>query len=168
MKRELRFQFFPRSVGINNNVQRIIDCFSVAHKDICSPEHTLSSNEVLREKLIEVPMKVETGKTKGSKIPVPVLFGLNNKIDQHFDADALSSDGTIVLEVEAGRAVDNYQFLKDIFQASMMYGVEYLVLAVRNDYRKHDDFKKIYTFLETLYISNRLHLPLKGILLVGY
>jgi hypothetical protein len=97
-----------------------------------------------------------------------VLFGMNNKIDQHFDADALSADGTIVLEVEAGRAVDNYQFLKDIFQASMMYGVEYLVLAVRNDYRQHDDFKKVYTFLETLYISNRLHLPLKGILLIGY
>ena len=49
-----------------------------------------------------------------------------------------------------------------------MYGVEYLVLAVRNDYRGHDDFKKVYAFLETLYISNRLHLPLKGILLIGY
>ncbi|MEB3336820.1 MAG: hypothetical protein VKJ46_05105, partial [Leptolyngbyaceae bacterium] len=81
---------------------------------------------------------------------------------------ALSHDGRLVLEVAAGRAVDNYQFLKDIFQACMMHGVEYLVLAVRNDYRKHDDFKKIYTFLETLYISNRLHLPLKGILLIGY
>ena len=51
--------------------------------DICSPEHTLSSNEVLsilREKLIEVPMKVETGKTRGSKIPVPVLFDLIIKL----------------------------------------------------------------------------------------
>ena len=167
----IRYQFFPRSVGINEQIQKIIDCFKAVDDQICSPEHTLSSNEVLtilRKMLLAVPMQVERGKTKGSKIPVPVLFGLNNKIDQHFDADALSSDGKIVLEVEAGRAVDNYQFLKDIFQACMMYGVEYLVLAVRNDYRKHDDFKKIYSFLETLYISNRLHLPLKGILLVGY
>lgn len=167
----IRYQFFPRSVGIDEQIQRIIDCFLAANDDICSPEHTFSSNEVLsilRARLLEVPMKVEQGKSKGSKIPVPVLFGINNKIDKHFDADALSSDGTIVLEVEAGRAVDNYQFLKDIFQASMMYGVEYLVLAVRNDYRGHDDFKKIYTFLETLYISNRLHLPLKGVLLIGY
>jgi hypothetical protein len=167
----IKYQFFPRSVGINEQVQRIIDCFLSADKEICSPEHTLTSNAVLsilRTKLLEVPMRVEQGKNRGSKIPVPVLFGLNNKIDQHFDADALTSDGSIVLEVEAGRAVDNYQFLKDIFQASMMYGVEYLVLAVRNDYRRHDDFKKVYTFLETLYISNRLHLPLKGILLVGY
>lgn len=50
----------------------------------------------------------------------------------------------------------------------MMFDVEYLVLAVRNKYRTHDDFKRVYTFLETLYISNRLHLPLKGILLIGY
>ncbi|KKW33096.1 MAG: hypothetical protein UY76_C0009G0002 [Candidatus Uhrbacteria bacterium GW2011_GWA2_52_8d] len=167
----IRYQFFPRSVGINEQVNKIIDCFKVVDEQICSPEHTLSSNEVLtilRKTLLSVPMQVEQGKAKGLKIPVPVLFGLNNKIDQHFDADALSSDGKIVLEVEAGRAVDNYQFLKDIFQACMMYGVEYLVLAVRNDYRKHDDFKKVYSFLETLYISNRLHLPLKGILLIGY
>ena len=167
----IRYQFFPRSVGINEQIQKIIDCFKTVDDQICSPEHNLSSNEVLkvlRKILLEVPMQVEQGKTKGLKIPVPVLFGLDNKIDQHFDADALSSDGTIVLQVEAGRAVDNYQFLKDIFQASMMYEVEYLVLAVRNDYRRHDDFKKIYSFLETLYISNRLHLPLKGVLLVGY
>lgn len=38
----------------------------------------------------------------------------------------------------------------------------------RNVYRKHKDFEIIHTFLETLYISNRLHLPLKGILLIGY
>ena len=74
----------------------------------------------------------------------------------------------MVLEVEAGRAVVNYQFLKDIFQACMMFEVEYLVIAVRNVYRGSDDFSKIYAFLETLYISNRLRLPLKGILPIGY
>ena len=50
----------------------------------------------------------------------------------------------------------------------MMYGVEFLILAVRNDYRGNNDFEKVYTFLETLYISNRLVLPLKGIILIGY
>ena len=50
----------------------------------------------------------------------------------------------------------------------MMFDVEYLVVAVRNHYRKKDDFTHVFTFLETLYISNRLHLPLKGILLIGY
>ena len=111
---------------------------------------------------------VETGKKDENKIKVPVLFGLNNKIDKSFNADALSADGKIVIEVEAGRAVDNNQFLKDIFQASMMFGVEYLVIAVRNDYRGGDDFQKIYAFLETMYISSRITLPLNGILLIGY
>ena len=96
------------------------------------------------------------------------MFGLGNQIDKCFNADALSKDGKIVIEVEAGRATENNQFLKDIFQASMMFEVEYLVVAVRNVYRGHKDFNIIYTFLETLYISNRLHLPLKGVLLIGY
>lgn len=58
--------------------------------------------------------------------------------------------------------------MKDIFQACMMFEVEYLIVAVRNTYRGHKDFEIVYAFLETLYISSRLHLPLKGILLVGY
>ena len=99
---------------------------------------------------------------------MPVLFGENNSIDQFFNADGISNDGRIVLEVEAGRAVANYAFLKDIFQACMMHDVEFLILAVRNDYRGSDDFEKVYTFLETLYISGRLVLPLKGITLIGY
>jgi hypothetical protein len=158
-------------MGVNSHVQEIVNCFILCNDLIESPRFTYTSNEVLeilRKHLAKIPMKIETGKSKGSKISIPVLFGLNNTIDKSFDADAVTTDGKIVLEVEAGRAVDNYQFLKDIFQACMMHGVEYLAIAVRNDYRGNDDFKKIYTFLETLYISNRLNLPLKGIILIGY
>ena len=50
----------------------------------------------------------------------------------------------------------------------MMLEAEYLVITVRNEYRGGNDFGKIYAFLETLYISNRLRQPLKGILLNGY
>lgn len=102
------------------------------------------------------------------KIKVPVLFGINNRIDKFFDADAVSADGKIVIEVEAGRGYRNNQFLKDIFQACMMPNVEFLVIAVRNHYHNSDDFKSIFQFLETLYISGRLQLPLKGIVLIGY
>jgi len=166
-----RFQFFPRSNGISKELERVIGCFKEAEAKISSAKLKLKSNEVLEELrpyLEEIDYKVETGKSNKDKIHVPVLFGYDNKIDKSFNADALSEDGKIVIEVEAGRAVVNNQFLKDIFQASMMFEVEYLVIAVRNDYRKSDDFMKIYTFLETLYISSRLHLPLKGILLIGY
>ena len=167
----IKYQFFPRSTGTIEQIDKIVNCFKIVEDKIKSPENNLNSNGVLtilRPELEKIGMQVEKGKSRGEKIPIPVLFGLNNKIDKHFDADAVSKDGKIILEVEAGRAVDNYQFLKDIFQGCMMFGVEYLVLAVRNDYRKSDDFQKIYTFLEILYISNRMHLPLKGILLIGY
>ncbi len=167
----IRFQFFPRSNGIKDELNKVINCFKNAESKITSENFTLKSNEVLKELkpfLEKIQYKVETGKRNADKIHVPVLFGYDNKIDKSFNADALSNNGKIVIEVEAGRAVDNNQFLKDIFQACMMFGVEYLVIAVRNNYRGSDDFRKIYTFLETLYISNRLHLPLKGILLIGY
>lgn len=167
----IRYQFFPRSHGVTEEVKAVIDCLKIVDENICSETLKLSSNEVLeklRPHLEAIGYDVETGKSKNEKIPVPVLFGYDNEIDKSFNADALSKDGKIVIEVEAGRAVINNQFLKDIFQACMMFEVEYLVIAVRNVYRGGDDFEKIYTFLETLYISSRLHLPLKGILLVGY
>jgi hypothetical protein len=167
----LRYQLFPRSVGITEEVQAIVKCFENVHADIKSSEHNLNSDgvlKILRPHLEAIECKVESGKSKADRIPVPVLFGLNNRIDKSFGADALSKDGKIVIEVEAGRAYLNFQFLKDIFQACMMHGVEYLVLAVRNSYIENDDFQRVHTFLETLYISNRLILPLKGIVLIGY
>ena len=167
----LNYQLFPRSVSITKEIQNIIDCFAIEYEKIDSSKNNLKSDEVLHTispHLTKLNFAVETGKSIENKINVPVLFGRNNNIDKCFNADALSNDGRIVIEVEAGRATENNQFLKDLFQACMMFNVEYLVIAVRNVYRNHNDFEIIYTFLETLYISNRIQLPLKGILLIGY
>ena len=167
----IRYQFFPRSRGVTEEIQKVIDCFKVVENEIDSSTKNLVSNDVLtvvRPHIERNGYKVEKGKSDEEKIDVPVLFGQDNQIDKSFYADALSPDGRIVIEVEAGQATENHRFLKDIFEACMMFDVEYLVLAVRNIYRKHDDFQRIFTFLETMYISNRLQLPLKGILLIGY
>ena len=167
----LNYQLFPRSHAVTKEIQDVIDCFADEYEKISSDTNNLKSDEVLRiiaPRLESLSFTVETGKSSAEKIIVPVLFGLNNRVDKAFNADALSDDGKIVIEVEAGRATENNQFLKDIFQACMMFGAEHLVLAVRNEYRGHKDFEIVYTFLETLYISNRIKLPLKGILLVGY
>jgi len=122
----------------------------------------------LRPGLERVGFRVEKGKSIEDKIVVPVLFGRRGKILKCFNADAHAAVQGWVLEVEAGRAVDNNQFLKDIFQACMMHDVLHLAIAVRNKYRNSDDFAKVEGFLETLYVSGRLQLPLKGILLIGY
>ena len=156
---------------LTEQMTAVVSCFEQVEEKITSQDHKLSSNDVMghmKPALEAIGFKVEAGKRSEQKIKVAVLFGLNNRIDKYFDADAVSRDGRIVLEIEAGRAVDNYQFLKDIFEASMMTGVEFLVLAVRNQYRGGKDFQKIFVFLETMFISGRIHLPLKGILLVGY
>lgn len=167
----LRYQLFPRSVGMDVSIENVINCFAKNIDDIDSKTHKLKSDEVL--KIISPDLKnngflVEESKLSEDKIKVPILFGLNNRIDKFFDADAVSSDGRIVIEVEAGRAYSNNQFLKDVFQACMMYGVDYLIIAVRNDYRGHQDFDAIFNFFETLYINGRLQLPLKGLVLIGY
>src|ERR1017187_9825117 len=122
----------------------------------------------LRPGLEKLGFRVEKGKSIEGKIVVPVLFGRKGKIFKCFNADAHAASEGWVLEVEAGRAVDNNQFLKDIFQACMMHDVLRLAIAVRNTYRNSDDFAKVENFLETLYVSGRLQLPLKGILLIGY
>lgn len=165
------YQFFPRSMGLTDDLHRVVECFESNHASITSESHHLGSNEVLdvvSEDLKALKFNVESGKKRDEKIQIPVLFGRENSKDKYFYADAVSEDGRVVVEVEAGRAVDNNQFLKDIFQACMMHRVEILVIAVRADYRGKNDFERIYTFLETMYISSRLTLPLNGILLIGY
>ena len=159
----LRYQLFPRSFGITSEVEDVIRCFQNNYDKIKSPENNLNSDGVLKaisNDLKLLNFRVEQSKATEGKIKVPVLFSLNNRIDKFFDADAVSADGKIVLEVEAGRAYVNNQFLKDVFQACMMPSVDYLILAVRNDYRGNDDFSKIFQFFETLYINGRLQLPL--------
>jgi hypothetical protein len=168
---QLVYQLFPRSFGITEEIQGVISCFEKNYHLIKSPDFNLNSDGVLKvisDDLKALNFRVESSKASVDKIKVPVLFSINNRIDKFFDADAVSEDGKIVIEVEAGRGYRNNQFLKDIFQACMMPNAEYLVIAVRNHYHNTDDFKSIFQFLETLYISGRLQLPLKGIVLIGY
>ena len=84
-----------------------------------------------------------------------------------FEVDAYSEQDGTVIEVEAGRGVVN-QFLKDLFEACVMPSVAYLVIAVRSDYRGLNDFERVCSFLDSLYASDRLRLPLTGVLVLGY
>ena len=132
----LQYQLFPRSFGITKEVKDVINCFALHYDEIKSPENNLNSDGVLKiicDDLKLLNFKVEESKARLDKIKVPVLFYKNNEIGKSFDADAVSADGKIVLEVEAGRAYANNQFLKDVFQACMMPSVDYLIIAVRND-----------------------------------
>ncbi len=163
--------YFPRSRRITKLAREVVHAFEKCDGVISSSSFNLNSNGVLghvRPHLEELGFRVEAGKKRHQKISMPVLFGQEGTFEKSFEADAHHPDEGFIVEVEAGRAVVNNQFLKDIFQACVMADVHYLAIAVRNDYRGADDFQKVVVFLETLYTSGRLQLPLKGILLVGY
>ena len=171
------FQFFRRSHGVTREIQAVTTCFKKIETVLDDGTHRVSNDvlALLRPHLEACGYDVERGKGRDDKIDVPVLFGENNEIDKSFYADAINKETGIVIEVEAGRAVRNNQFLKYIFQACMMFDVEYLVIAVLNEYHINTgsgivshDYQEVKTFLETLYISNRIKLPLKGILIIGY
>jgi hypothetical protein len=115
-----------------------------------------------------IDFKVERGKRASEKIHVPVLFGMNGRLEKSFDADAYHEGEGFVIEVEAGRGVLNNQFLKDLFQACMMHDVRNLAIAVRNTYKGTKDFLEVVRFFDTLYASNRLQLPLEGVLIIVY
>lgn len=168
----IEWAYFPRSSPPPTFGRKIVALFEKHAKAIDSSktasQHSNAVMARLRPGLEALGFVVERGKMRDDKVVVPVLFGRKGQVLKCFNADAHAASEGWVLEVEAGRAVDNNQFLKDIFQACMMHDVLHLAIAVRNSYRGSDDFGKVENFLETLYVSGRLQLPLKGILLIGY
>ena len=168
---KMQYQFFPKSSGVPNSLLKVVDIFKQKENQITSLKYQLPSNDVLgiiSEDIEKLGYRVEKSKRAEDKIQVPVLFGRNGLLEKYFEADGYNQLEQTVIEVEAGRAVTNYQFLKDIFQACVMHDVLYLVVAVRNIYRNQKDFDMVISFLDTLYASNRIILPLKGILIIGY
>ena len=167
----INWLYYPRSRKAPPLIRSVVEVFKEALPAIDSATHNLNSNDVLAQVapgLAALGFRVETGKRTAQKIPVPVLFGLNGVLEKSFDADAHHESAGIVVEVEAGRGVDNNQFLKDLFQACMMADITEFAVAVRKLYRRNNDFEKVCRFFDTLYASNRLQLPLQGVLVIGY
>ena len=86
--------------------------------------------------------------------------------------DTYHNETKTIIEIEAGRGVANNQFLKDLFEACVILDIDVLVIAVLNEYHVGDvtnkDFETVVKFFETLYVSDRMNLPLKSILVIGY
>lgn len=175
----INWRYYPPTEQIPDSLLSIVDIFAEKSESIKSPNDHIPSNkilEILCDPLENIGYSVEKNKTKEGLIKIPVLFGECGTIIKSFNVDAYNKSNKVVIEVEAGRAVDNNQFLKDLFEACMMHNVDYLTIAVCNYYKckrngkyaVDKDYENVSKFLETLYFSNRLNLPLKGILLIGY
>ena len=164
--------YYPLSDSPPNLVRQVAAIFESHAGEIDSTTHDIQeSNEVLSKVaggLASLGFLVERGKTRAEKISVPVLFGEKGIPSKSFEADAYHPRESFVVEIEAGRAYTNYQFLKDLFEACMMHDVYYFAVAVRNIYRKSKDYEKVRLFFDVLFASRRIELPLKGILVIGY
>jgi len=173
----IRWQYFPQHAQISDHLLRTVECFNRALVKIKTPENQLSSNQVLDEiagYLEEIGYLVEKGNAKSQKIPRPVLYGKDGKVDKSFEVDAWHAETGTVLEVEAGRAVANNQFLKDFFEACVIQDSHFLAIAVCQGYQPKsfknavNDFETVTKFMATLFASRRLDVPLRGILIIGY
>ena len=168
--------FFPKTNPLPNELLETVKIFEEVANQIDSTKNDttalrLASDKVLHilePRLTEIGFRVEKSKKAKDKVRIPVLFGDKSSEQLAFEADAYNKDSKIVIEVEAGRAVTNYQFLKDLFQASMMVETDYLVLAVRELYNNRNDYEVVSKFLDAIYLTKKVKLDLKGVLLVGY
>ena len=168
----VNFNLFPRYRAVDGWQQSTIKAFEVPSIDTSSGN--MSSNAVLNSVapgLEQAGYQVEKSK---SEIKIPVLYGLNGAIEKYFEADAYHPEEKAVLEVEAGRAVPNNAVLKDLFEACVMQEVDHLVIAACNQYQPKSfpnpdpHFHKVSIWMETLFSSSRLRLPLRSVLIIGY
>jgi hypothetical protein len=140
--------------------------------------HTgLKSDEVLaelRDDLELLGFVVEAGKTKMDKVARAVLYGEGGVPEVNYEIDGFHDDFGIALEVEAGRGAANNADYRDIVRTSLILDAQYLVLMQAIAYRSNPGAGAIHAYantrsqIEAIYASQRLRLPFKGLLLIGY
>jgi hypothetical protein len=106
----IRWIYYPKSDKPPQLAVAVVRVFEAAAENIDSATHKeQQSNEALKKLaagLQSIGFKVESGKKKGERISVPVLFGEQGRPEKTFDADAYHSEAGFVVEVEAGRGVE--------------------------------------------------------------
>lgn len=169
----LRWKTYPLGKRAPDFVKEVVAVFGAVWDETNSAANKLISNDALAKLqpgLSSIGFVVEMGKTATQKVSIPVLFGENGKVVKSFDADAFRSKDGVVIEVEAGQAVDNHRFLKDFFQACVMQDAKHLMIAVQTSYgtKNKNDYTTIERFFDTLYASQRVGIPLESVTIIGY
>lgn len=131
---------------------------------------------MLRPTLLDLGFQVEGGKSHSEKIRRPVLFGELGVEERAYEVDAFHTELGIAMEVEAGRGTQGNAIYRDLIQSSLLLDADYLVVCLLLDYKfksggrdSHSpDYAKARSVLDAIFASNRLKLPFRGVLLVGY
>lgn len=177
-----RWEYFARNVRPPEWVEPLLAEVRLVKSNISTVDKQgpgLKSNAVLRELapgLRQLGYTVESSRSKANRIRRSVLYGNNGRAQVAYDIDAFHDDHGIVIEVEAGRAASNNATYRNIIRASLILDAQYLVQILPVTYRffNHGRLASVPVFtrgldlLSALYSSQRLALPLNGVLLIGY
>lgn len=177
---KIRFSTYPRTDPPPDFVHDIINAFFLVEGLISTIElkKGLTSDEVLKHLapgLQDLGFEVETGKRMDQKIQRPVFFGENGAPTLRYEIDAYHSGWRCGLEVEAGRAWMGNAVYRDLIQASVMVGVDWLCLAVPNTYKykasgresTSRDYENTCAVADALYGHSRMRLPY-SLAVIGY
>jgi hypothetical protein len=130
----------------------------------------------LRPALVALGFEIEGGKKAADKLRRPVLFGEQGREERAHEVDGFHPEQGIALEIEAGRGTQGNAIYRDLVQTSLLIDARYLALGVLIEYHHKSsgkavvstDYRKTVTVLDAIYASQRLKLPLDGVLLIGY
>ena len=173
------WQYYPPVPASRNGCRQLLMRLPPVQGEINSAEVRSKSDTALaalRTGLVALGFEVEAGKKKVDKIRRPVLFGEQGHEDLAYEVDAFHPESGVALEVEAGRGARGNAVYRDLIQTSLLVDARYLALAVQTAYHHKSGGKDIVVqsyrdtknLLDAIYASNRLVLPLEGILLIGY
>lgn len=127
---------------------------------------------VLRPALVALGFEVDAGKTVSGKIRRPVLFGDCGRPIVAYEVDGFHAERGIILEVEAGRGAAGHADYRDLVRTSLIVDADYLILGMMLEYRTGKTTMRSYERtrdqIDAIFASERLKLPFRGILLVGY
>ena len=154
----------------------VLKTFTAARRTIDSAEHRgVSSDTALaavRPGLRELGLTVSAASALSDKIWRPVLFGENGEPVVAYEVDGFHEQERIVLESRGRAGSGQQRRLQDLVRAGLMVDTDYLVMAMMQEYRAGKQVTRSYEQtrkrLDAVYASDRLKLPLKGVLLIGY
>jgi hypothetical protein len=166
------WDYFPRNAKPPAWVEPFITNVKTAEPSISTVDRKtgLTSDGVLYHLapgLRELGYAVESGKKATERIRRPVLFGSNGRAEVSYEIDAFHDGHGIVVEVATYR---------DIIRASLIVDAQFLALLLPVAYRHISNgrevsvraYQECLDLLSALYASQRLALPFRGVLLIGY
>lgn len=173
------WKYYPPRLRPPSWAEEVVAAFAGVESDITSLEHRMTSDTalaVLRPGLLALGFEFESSKKRADKLRRPVLFGELGRETQAYEVDAFHSALGVALEVEAGRGARGNAVYRDLIQTSLLVDARFLVLAVQLAYHHNQSGREVVVqsyrdtqnLLDAVYASQRLQLPLEGILLIGY